>query len=238
MVVLEIWEQTVLGLDHTIKPSALHTMAAPAPVSTGSGSKRGCIIQYLLLSAPDWIQPQASSADRVYREKDLRQAALPSLPPSVHIIFDLTGSPIWLSSITRCCCGSLPTAKAELPRMAAALQSSCMLRALGMDRLHSLHPSWHNSPVEGELIAHRYFILGPCKSLEVNLICMLQHNINCHVIESKHSLGFSVQKHSLPNRLPSVGFYLEVLLSAALLYTELVRKGQNLGTRICIAFGT
>lgn len=36
-----------------IKPSALHMMAAPAPVGTGSGSRGGCIIQYLLLQAPD-----------------------------------------------------------------------------------------------------------------------------------------------------------------------------------------
>lgn len=199
-------------------------MAAPAPVSTDSGSKRGCIIQYLLLSAPDWIQPQTSAADRVHGEKDLRRAALPSLPPSVHIIFDLTGSPIWLSSITRCCCGALPTAKAELLRTAPALQSTCMLPASGTDRLHSLHPAWHNSPAEGELIAHRHFILGPCKSLEVNLICMLPCNVNCHVTESKHSLGFSVQKHSLLNHLPSVGFYLEMLLAAALLYLELASQ--------------
>lgn len=177
-------------------------MAVPAPVGMGSGSRGGCIIQYLLLQAPDWIQPQTSAADRVHGEEDLRPAALPSLPSSVHINFDLTGSPIWLCSITRRCCGSSPAAKAELlllqphTRLGPWGWTVCVLPILpGTATL--LLESWEPAAI--------YLIVGPYKSLEVRLTCILQHNkLPCDWIQNAACTPLCW--NTLPNHLPSVGF--------------------------------
>lgn len=199
-------------------------MAAPAPVSTGSGSRGGCIIQYPLLWAPDWIQPQTRAADRVRGEEDLRRAALPSLPPSVHINFDLKGSPIWLCSMARRCRGSSPAAKAEL----LLLQRSHMPAALGTDRLRPPRAAWHGHAADAELMACWKLIVGPHKSLEVHLTCVLQHNkLPCDWIQN--AACALLCWNTLPNHLPGAGFSKCCSLQVYCLPDKLVKNSQNLG---------